>query len=87
MTNSAYPDHLASLEARSQLIWIYTVYTGRLNPDSAGLGLSGGREPLLLLHYSTVFSFTHGIIEHIGKSVPGVRIHGVNSPVNYIRVL
>ena len=36
MANSADPDQLASEE---QLIWIYTVCTGRVYPGSAGPGL------------------------------------------------
>ena len=37
MKNSADPDQFAS---SSQLIWIYTVFKGKVYPDSAGQGLS-----------------------------------------------
>ena len=38
MANSADPDF------KSQLIWSYTVFKGRVYPGSAGLGLMYGKE-------------------------------------------
>ena len=46
MTNSAYPDQLAS---SSQLIWIYTVYKGRAYPGSARLELTSACTKLYAL--------------------------------------
>ena len=51
MTNSADPDQF-----RSQLIWIYTVYKGRIYPGSAGQGLNRMANSIAVSSGSTLFA-------------------------------